>query len=929
MNYLSQWSAAQRAHKYSWLGIAFFTLLAIPTILHTAYTLNAHHLNVQAQQSANAVVQDVSNRIGVIRTLLASLEGLHYVSPNLDKAKFHLFARDFLSNAPYIKSIGRYESISREDRQSYESRMVEQGYPGFQISEITRNGEILPRGERSHYYPISLLEPLKPDNLALVGVDFGSESGMAGSLDTIAKDNAVLIAPLPGNWPGTATLVAFNPVYRGKEAPDSEQESLRQTSGGFWINIDIESLLNEVSEQIKGFDVKVQILDNDEQQLIHSRQSTSAPKLHLAAFFAKRVITEQWNTGGSAAIIVSMEQAVGFKSKTLILVALALAATIFVATLLSMHLLNEQKTVSARVKDQLKIANEREKAQKTLNTVQDAIITLDPNLNIAHINSSAAVLFNTKSSLSCGKPMEAIARFRELNSTIQNFNIAQVLGELESNGKREYDLVPFGYSNDDFVLRVSLSTSRSHEGKITGHVLVFRDISHERRMSRKLAYQANYDSLTGCTNRYYFEQSMDGLISNLKHSNAKHSFCYIDIDQFKVVNDTCGHRAGDQLLIELTKKLKVQIRDQDILSRLGGDEFGIILTNVDREQANVISNRIYDFFQTFVFKHEEFAFSVTASIGVVHIDQNCSSTQEVLAAADIACYSVKDSGRNKLSIFSQSNKGMAERSAELNWLPRLQTALQQNLFRLNMQPIVALQELSSDKPVDQCIKHYEFLLRLADADGSDISPWQIIQAAERYDLMLEIDRWVIRNALSTVSSLQSGTDGQCTYSINLSGQSAADPGLKSYIGAQLQEHQIDPSNIWFELTETAAISHFSIAVDLIKSIRALGAKVALDDFGSGLSSFGYLKNLPVDIIKIDGQFVKEMAHNPIDREMVRAIHQVGRSMSIESVAEFVEDQATVDELMKIGVNYAQGYFFGKPTRVEDVAARLAGQSKAA
>lgn len=367
------------------------------------------------------------------------------------------------------------------------------------------------------------------------------------------------------------------------------------------------------------------------------------------------------------------------------------------------------------------------------------------------------------------------------------------------------------------------------------------------------------------------------------------------------------------------------VRDDDVLSRLGGDEFGLLMINVNRDEATRMSNRIYDFFQNYIFKHEDFAFSVTASIGVVHIDKSCANMKDVLAAADIACYSAKDNGRNSLSVYSKTDVGMAERSVELSWLPRLQKALQEDQFRLYLQPVASLLKT----PSEQRITHFEFLLRLTDSDGKEMSPWQIIQAAERYDLMREIDKWVIRNALRTVSELQSGPGAQCSYSINLSGQSAADPSLKSFIATQMNAHQIDPSKIWFELTETAAISHFSVAVDLIKNIRSVGSKVALDDFGSGLSSFGYLKNLPVDIIKIDGQFVKEISHNPIDREMVRAIHQVGQSMNIVSVAEFVEDQATVEELLKIGVNYAQGYFIGKPQRIEDAIAKLTDKPKAA
>ena len=399
----------------------------------------------------------------------------------------------------------------------------------------------------------------------------------------------------------------------------------------------------------------------------------------------------------------------------------------------------------------------------------------------------------------------------------------------------------------------------------------------------------------------------------------------MDLDQFKVVNDTCGHRAGDRLLRELTENMMTSVRKGDVLSRLGGDEFGLLIVNATPDVAQQVSERLYSFFQNYVFHHEEKAFAVRASIGLVHIDQSIGQLKDVMAAADIACYASKDSGRNSLSVYSTTDENMAERSVELSWLPRLQTALQNDEFRLHVQAVASLDPTHATTH----ITHFEFLLRLANSDGTESTPWQFVQAAERYDLMREIDKWVIRNALRIIDGLRGKPGGDCSFSINLSGQSAADPTLRFFIQEQIELYDVDPAQIWFELTETAAISHFSVAVDLIKSIRGFGSKVALDDFGSGLSSFGYLKNLPVDVIKIDGQFVKEIANNTIDREMVRAIHHVGRSMGIETVAEFVESQAIVDELIKIGIDYAQGYHIGKPCSISDAMAQLPYLPKAA
>lgn len=456
-----------------------------------------------------------------------------------------------------------------------------------------------------------------------------------------------------------------------------------------------------------------------------------------------------------------------------------------------------------------------------------------------------------------------------------------------------------------------------------------RNVSQEYRLTAKLAHQANHDVLTGCSNRYHFEQMLAGLIDELAFDQRQHALCYIDLDQFKVINDTCGHRTGDRLLRELSEHMRTLLGDGDILARLGSDEFGLLMTNVSPDEAVELSNRVFQSFQTYTFRHEEKVFAIRASIGLVHIDNSCSSMKDVTAAADIACFTAKDSGRNSLYVYSPTDDTIAERSVELSWLPRLQHALQNDEFMLFIQPVSCVNKLGANAPVTSSIQHFEFLLRLHNPDGPEFTPWQFIRAAERYDLMRQIDRWVIRNALRTVAELKGGPGGGCSYSINLSGQSAADPTLKTFIRDQYEYYKIVPSQIWFELTETAAISHFSVATELFKSIRDLGSLVALDDFGSGLSSFGYLKNMPIDIIKIDGQFVREIVNNKIDRQMVLSIKQLGEVMGIKTVAEFVENQEILEELIEIGIDYAQGYYLGKPAPVATSMAELFNYQRAA
>ena len=915
------------------LCAVFLLFVAIPLVINTANGFNSYQFENRIQQNANTISQDVGERIGVINTVLASLVGLHDVSDDLDDAKLLRFSADVLENASYVENLGSFERVPAAQRKRFETRMSHNGYSDFSIAQINDDGRFVPRLTTDTYFPVSVTGPLHVNAQFLLGADLGTLPGFSQALMKLNTLNTGTIRPLPETWPLTGDLMFMRAVFADqlntdatKEGSTSSQEApTSHYAGGFWLTIDINRLFEGLSDVINEFDVNIQLINDNESTTIYSAVSKHSRSVFLTSLFPKKTVERTWSISTSTGLVVTLEQAVGLSAGTLIITSVSIFLVVLISCLYTSYVMSRRQTEIDRREGLQDLFKEREKAEKTLNSMQDAIFTLDPELVIVHVNPAAVTQFNTRASLAIGQPLSHLVQFHRLTDTTRVINIGAELASLSHNSLKEFDVLPAGHCDEDFIFRMSLSSSHNHDGKVSGHVLVLRDISHEQRLTKKLAYQANYDSLTGCTNRYFFEQSLDRLIDEMPVTGLNHTLCYIDLDQFKIINDTCGHRAGDQLLIELTKSMQLLTRDQDVLSRLGGDEFGLILVGLDKAQAMAVSERIYQFFQSFNFTHQGNAFSITASIGVVHIDSQCANSKDIMAAADIACYAAKDSGRNSISVFSKSDEGMAERSEELHWLPRLQTALKNNEFRLHVQAVASLDGDTDHPP----ITHFEFLLRLANEDGSEVTPWQFIQAAERYDLMRDIDRWVIRNSLQAVAEHSSGPGADCSFSINLSGQSAADPSLKLFIQEQMALHRVDPCKIWFELTETAAISHFSIAVDLINNIRTTGAKVALDDFGSGLSSFGYLKNLPVDIIKIDGQFVKEIVKNPIDREMVRAIHGVGESMNIKTVAEFVEDQDIVDELKRIGVNYAQGYHIGKPMPILQAMALLTDDRKAA
>lgn len=895
--------------------------------MYTTYTLNYHDQNTRIEEDANLITQDISTRIAEVETVMTSLTGLHYASSATGSQEMSLFAEQLREQVDFITGIGRYEYVTHKGREAFEERMGEQGLFNFKISDINIKGLSEERPESSSYYPISMLEPLNPGNARLLGADLTVVDGLGHKLDKISADNKHLLATFPESWPSGGDIVLFAPVYRGMAAPASPESRRAQSAGGFWISIDTEALLTEINQSINAFDVTARLHTAEKKAMLYGRLGKEIEPTYLKSLYLRKVVDAEWNTGDSS-MNFTFQQDVGFSKNALVYFFTALFGILAVTALFTIYIVARQTAIQQRINSQDALLKERAKAEKTLNTVQDAIIALDSDMRVVHINPAAARQFKFSRAEAVGLILDNYVKFRQVTESYSAFNVELALENMGENAVEEFDVTPFDLNDPDFVLRLTLTSSVTSDGRITGHVLVLRDISHERQLAKKLAYQANHDALTGCTNRHYFENTLNELIEGLPESDKIHALCYLDLDQFKVINDTCGHVAGDQLLTDLTENIKLIIHEGDVLSRLGGDEFGLLFINVTEEEVKERSQRVYDVFQNYVFNYENKAFAVRASIGVVHIDQSCNNMKDVLASADMACYAAKDSGRNSLYVYSKTDDTIAERSAELGWLPRLRKAIEQNEFNLVVQALASVEGLQKNH--DYAVEHYEFLLRLQNDDGTVSTPWQFIQAAERYNLMTEIDRWVIENAFKTVAELGDGQGSNCSFSINLSGQSAADPTLKSFIEKKLKQYEVDPAMIWFELTETAAISQYSVAVDLINSIKSLGSLVALDDFGSGLSSFGYLKNLPVDILKIDGQFVKEIAKNPIDREMVKAIHQVGVSMGIKTVAEFVEDQDIVEVLSEIGIHYAQGYHIGKPIPIKEAIALLpVGVKKAA
>lgn len=904
-------------------------LLVTLALMFICYSLNRQHhdgLNDERMRTASA---DISEQIGEIRALMASLIGLHQTAPGSRGSSMLLFSSQIFENTDYVTSIGRYDRVSQEGLERFEANMSEFGLLDYRVKGIDEDGRASSLPAAPWYYPISILEPLLPSNARLVGTDLRSIEALGPTLDTIARKNEILLGSFPDTWPYGGQLVLFRPVYLGQQVPTSAASRWKQSAGGFWISIDVAALFSNITARLSDVDIQVMVKHGDTVTSLFSQEARYTDPLYLRFLYPRQQLNEQWDADASS-LIIHFEKEIGFTATALLVSAGSIVALVLIILQFASYQRARLKSDKAQRLSREALYEVREMAERTLNAVHDAIITLDADLRISHVNPAAILLFNARPIDTLGQHFNQFMRFKLIDEPGKALDLGSALQNLTHDSKGEFDITPMSRTHEDLVLKLTLTSSYTKEGTISGHVLVMRNVSQERRLSEKLVYQANHDALTGCYNRYYFEQALAMRIDEVAFSDNCHALLYMDLDQFKIVNDTCGHRAGDQLLRELVEHLGSIIREQDILSRLGGDEFGLLLINVTPEQVSSISERLFKLFQSFIFRHEERSFAVRASIGVVHIESTCKNLKDVMSAADIACYAAKDAGRNRLYVYSPDDHALSERSEELSWLPRLQTALQNEEFVLYMQPVARVSRGMSELPSPQAsIEHFEFLLRLPNADGSEFTPWQFIRAAERYGLMRQIDRWVLRTALRTIAELDRGHKAPYSYSINLSGQSAADPGFSDYLREQYEYYKPSPESIWFELTETAAISHHSIAIELFKNIQSLGSLIALDDFGSGLSSFGYLKNMPIDIIKIDRQFVQNIATDKFDKHMVGAIHRLSRTMGVRTVAEYVDSQEILDELCNIGIDYAQGFHIGKPASIDETVALYFNAQRAA
>lgn len=446
-------------------------------------------------------------------------------------------------------------------------------------------------------------------------------------------------------------------------------------------------------------------------------------------------------------------------------------------------------------------------------------------------------------------------------------------------------------------------------------LMTCEDIDETYKLTEKLTHQANHDELTGLANRKAFEQRLGKVVDSAATEGTRHVLAYLDIDQFKIINDTCGHAAGDELVKQIARLLKSVVRKRDTLARMGGDEFALLIEDCALDAGLTLIGALKSRIQGHQFLWRGRTYHTTASVGVTVIDRNASSVESVMSMVDTACYAAKDAGRNRVHVYEKDDEAVVARHGEMRWATRISDALREDRFELNFQRITPVDASRDDGD------HYELLVRMRDESGLVVAPGEFLPAAERYNLADKLDRWVIARALQWLRSDPRLIERLHLCSINLSGQSMGNEEILAYIFEQLDAGGVPAEKLCFEVTETAAISDLVNATRFITQLKDRGCRFALDDFGSGFSSFAYLKNLPVDFLKIDGTFVRDIVSDSIDYQMVRSINEIGHVMGKKTIAEFVEDLSVLSKLEAVGVDYVQGYGIGRPTPISEFPRR--------
>lgn len=552
------------------------------------------------------------------------------------------------------------------------------------------------------------------------------------------------------------------------------------------------------------------------------------------------------------------------------------------------------------------LRQEKERALATLHSIGDGVISTDNTGRVEYLNPVAERLTGWTTEDALDRRLSEIFPIVHDTTRAPAPNpVARALAghEVVTAGT---DIVLTGRRGDEHAIELTATPIRGLAGEIFGAVLVFRDVTEMRALGREIAHQATHDTLTGLLNRREFEKHLQQVLDRTRTEGGEHALCHLDLDLFRMINDSCGNAAGDELLQQMGQLIKSRLPPRGSVARPAGDEFILLLEDCSLDRAGIFAEELREAIRDFRFTWEDRSFVLAASIGVVRVNAENDSVYDAMQAANVACRVAKDEGRNRVHLYQRNDLSILRRQREIGWVQRLNEAAREDRFTLYCQAVRPLGR-KKKRP-----NHYEILLRLVDERGV-IAPTVFLPAAERYHLMPMIDRWVVHETLTRLRGLDwDALPGLGGFNINLSGQSLYDPEFLPFVVERIRDSGVPPARLCFEITETAAVANLASAMRLITTLKQTGCRFALDDFGSGLSSFAYLKNMRVDFLKIDGIFIRNLPDDASDVAMVNSINQVAHIIGIETIAEYVENDAILESVTSLGVDYAQGYALAVP-----------------
>lgn len=570
-------------------------------------------------------------------------------------------------------------------------------------------------------------------------------------------------------------------------------------------------------------------------------------------------------------------------------------------------LLTVARDITHRKSMESSLGRDKLQARTTLESIGEGVITTDTSGVIDYMNEAAEKLTGTIRSSGLGKRLtDLIALVDEVDRESLGDPVQKCLNERRRINLGRRALLLSKQGDRECSIELTASPIRGPGGNVAGCVLIFHDVTEVRGLARQMSYQASHDALTGLVNRAEFERRLEAALKSARGEDIGHVVCFLDLDRFKVVNDSSGHLAGDNLLREIAALLKEKVRDSDTVARLGGDEFSLLLIGCPLEKARQIADDVCQAVADYRFVWHDKIFDIGVSIGLVEIGHESGVAENVLNAADSACYVAKQQGRGRVHVYSARDEVVARQRGEVQWLQRLQHALKENGFELFVQPIISVTGRVEDGPA------LEVLLRMQDESGAIISPAQFLDSAERYQLMSHIDRWVVQATATALASGALRLPDNRSCGINLSGQTLGDDDFLEFVVDTLDHTGVDPSQLCFEVSESAVVNNIDHAHRFISVLHGMGCRFALDDFGGGIGSFSNLKHLSVDYLKIDGAYTRDLEEDGVNRAMVSAMIKLARTLDFQVIAEQVEDQASFQAVRGMGVDFVQGYVIERP-----------------